>query len=102
MRLRRPSPRPWHAPRRPAALVAAVVLTLTAQGAAAAAAQADPAAASAKSSAKSSFASSFESDDPQVDWRNTVETGPDGEKKASGVDGGYSNGIPGNVTDKVT
>ncbi|NUS90383.1 MAG: glycoside hydrolase family 92 protein, partial [Streptomyces sp.] len=102
MRLRRPSPRPWHAPRRPAALVAAVVLTLTAQGAAAAAAQADPAAASAKSSAKSSFASSFESDDPQPDWRNTVETGPDGEKKASGVDGGYSNGIPGNVTDKVT
>ncbi|WP_055413916.1 MULTISPECIES: GH92 family glycosyl hydrolase [Streptomyces] len=102
MRLRRPSPRPWHAPRRTAALVAAVVLTLTAQGAAAAAAQADPAAASAKSSSKSSFASSFESNDPQPDWRDTVETGPDGGKKASGVDGDYSSGIPGNVTDKVS
>lgn len=98
MRLRRPSPRPWHAPRRPAALVAAVVLTLTAQGAAAAASRGEPAA----PALASSFESSFEPNDPQPDWRNTVETGPDGEKKASGVDGGYSSGIPGNVTDKVT
>ncbi|MEU7245176.1 GH92 family glycosyl hydrolase [Streptomyces sparsogenes] len=101
----RPS-RPGHILRRPAALVAAVALTLTAQGAAAAAPHAEPGAASGKSSSKpsfaSSFASSFEPSDPQPDWRNTVETGPDGEKKTSGVDGGYSSGIPGNVTDKVT
>ncbi|MFF5515447.1 GH92 family glycosyl hydrolase [Streptomyces coeruleorubidus] len=48
------------------------------------------------------FASSFESDDPVPDWLNTVDTDPDGGKRASGVDGGYSSGIPGNVTDHVT
>ncbi|MFE6287782.1 GH92 family glycosyl hydrolase [Streptomyces sp. NPDC057877] len=48
------------------------------------------------------FASSFEADDPAPDWRNTVDTASDGTKRASGVDGGYSSGIPGNVTDKVT
>lgn len=48
------------------------------------------------------FASSFESDDPAVDWRNTVDTASDGSKRASGVDGGYSTGIPGNLNDHVT
>ncbi|MFF7971062.1 GH92 family glycosyl hydrolase [Streptomyces sp. NPDC007905] len=48
------------------------------------------------------FASSFEAGDPAPDWLNTVDTGPDGSKRASGVDGGYSTGIPGNVTDHVT
>ncbi|MGV9761992.1 GH92 family glycosyl hydrolase [Streptomyces tricolor] len=48
------------------------------------------------------FASSFEADDPAPDWLNTVDTGPDGTPRASGVDGGYSTGIPGNVTDHVT
>ncbi|GGZ88411.1 GH92 family glycosyl hydrolase [Streptomyces echinoruber] len=48
------------------------------------------------------FASSFEADDPQPDWLNTVDTAPDGGKRASGVDGGYTSGIPGNVTDHVT
>ncbi|UXY32785.1 GH92 family glycosyl hydrolase [Streptomyces sp. HUAS TT20] len=48
------------------------------------------------------FASSFEADDPAPDWLNTVDTAPDGSKRASGVDGGYSTGIPGNVTDHVT
>ncbi|MFJ8795573.1 GH92 family glycosyl hydrolase [Streptomyces sp. NPDC102462] len=48
------------------------------------------------------FASSFEADDPAPDWLSTVDTGPDGTKRASGVDGGYSTGIPGNVTDHVT
>ncbi len=48
------------------------------------------------------FASSFEADDPAPDWLNTVETGPGGAKRAGGVDGGYSTGIPGNVTDHVT
>ncbi|GAB2594536.1 GH92 family glycosyl hydrolase [Streptomyces capparidis] len=81
---------------RAAALVAAVVLVVTAQGAAVAAPRA-PA-----TGPELSFASSFESGDPQPDWRDTVESGPDGEKRASGVDGAVSTGIPGNVTDRVT
>ncbi|ANP56447.1 alpha-mannosidase [Streptomyces griseochromogenes] len=48
------------------------------------------------------FASSFESGDPAPDWLNTVDTEADGSKRASGVDGGYSTGIPGNATDHVT
>ncbi|GLW48268.1 alpha-1 2-mannosidase [Streptomyces sp. NBRC 14336] len=48
------------------------------------------------------FSSSFESGDPAPDWLNTVDTAPDGSKRAAGVDGGYSSGIPGNVTDHVT
>ncbi|WP_234432556.1 MULTISPECIES: GH92 family glycosyl hydrolase [unclassified Streptomyces] len=48
------------------------------------------------------FASSFETGDPAPDWLNTVDSGPDGSKRASGVDGGYSTGIPGNVDDHVT
>ncbi|MGV9454021.1 GH92 family glycosyl hydrolase [Streptomyces sp. NPDC003635] len=48
------------------------------------------------------FSSSFESGDPAPDWLNTVETAPDGSKRTAGVDGGYSTGIPGNVTDQVT
>ncbi|MFP1624824.1 GH92 family glycosyl hydrolase [Streptomyces sp. 5K101] len=48
------------------------------------------------------FTSSFEADEKQPNWRNTVEVGTDGKKRSSGVDGGFSSGIPGNVTDKVT
>ncbi|MDJ0464231.1 GH92 family glycosyl hydrolase [Streptomyces sp. H27-C3] len=48
-----------------------------------------------------SFSSSFEEDEPQPDWRDTVEVEPDGRKRASGVDGGFGAGIPGNVTDRV-
>ncbi len=47
------------------------------------------------------FTSSFESGDPAPNWLNTVDTAPDGTKRASGVDGGYSTGIPGNVDDHV-
>ncbi|MEU8826550.1 GH92 family glycosyl hydrolase [Streptomyces sp. NPDC048636] len=83
---------------RTAALLAAVLLTVTAQGTAAAI----PRAPDTADRADRTFASSFEPDDPQPVWRDTVETGPDGKKKASGVDGGYVSGIPGNVTDKVT
>ncbi|GAB2717678.1 GH92 family glycosyl hydrolase [Streptomyces bullii] len=56
----------------------------------------------APAAADRGFASSFEADDPVPDWVNTVDTAPDGSKRASGVDGGYSSGIPGNVTDHVT
>ncbi|MFD6325121.1 GH92 family glycosyl hydrolase [Streptomyces sp. NPDC058442] len=48
------------------------------------------------------FASSFEPGEPSPDWLNTVDTAPGGRKRASGVDGGFSSGIPGNVTDHVT
>ncbi|MET9373635.1 GH92 family glycosyl hydrolase [Streptomyces sp. NPDC002992] len=47
------------------------------------------------------FTTSFESDENSPTWRNTVEVGADGTKRTSGVDGGFSSGIPGNVTDKV-
>ncbi|AZQ40753.1 glycoside hydrolase family 92 protein [Streptomyces cyaneochromogenes] len=56
----------------------------------------------APSAADREFASSFEAGDPAPDWLSTVDTAPDGTKRSSGVDGGYSSGIPGNVTDHVT
>ncbi|MGW5278071.1 GH92 family glycosyl hydrolase [Streptomyces collinus] len=76
-------------------LTAAFVMAAGAQGAAVAL----PARAAA---ADHEFASSFEAGDPAPDWLNTVDTGADGVRRASGVDGGYSTGIPGNVTDHVT
>src|SRR5919205_679383 len=48
------------------------------------------------------FTSSFEAGDPAPTWLNTVDTAPDGSKRASGVDGGYSSGVAGNVNDHVT
>ncbi|CAM5547917.1 alpha-1 2-mannosidase [Streptomyces spiroverticillatus] len=48
------------------------------------------------------FASSFEAGEPAPTWRDTVETDSRGRKTTSGVDGGESPGIPGNVTDRVT
>ncbi|MFD4971052.1 GH92 family glycosyl hydrolase [Streptomyces sp. NPDC058424] len=48
------------------------------------------------------FSSSFEAGDPAPDWLNTVDTAPGGGKRASGVDGGYSTGIPGDVDDHIT
>ncbi|MEU6534405.1 GH92 family glycosyl hydrolase [Streptomyces sp. NPDC047000] len=80
----------------PAVVLAAVfTLAIGSQGAAVAI----PAKAKA---ADREFASSFETGDPAPDWLNTVDTGPDGSARASGVDGGYSSGIPGSVDDHVT
>lgn len=76
-------------------LTAAFVMAVGAQGAAVALPGEEPA-------ADRSFASSFEAGEPAPDWLNTVDTAADGGKRASGVDGGYSSGIPGNVTDHVT
>ncbi|MFI5686524.1 GH92 family glycosyl hydrolase [Streptomyces sp. NPDC051636] len=76
-------------------LAAAFVMAVGSQGAAVALSAKAPA-------ADQEFASSFEPGDPAPDWLNTVDTGPDGARRASGVDGGYSTGIPGNVTDHVT
>ncbi|MFF9281773.1 GH92 family glycosyl hydrolase [Streptomyces griseosporeus] len=70
-------------------------MAVGAQGAAVALPREQPA-------ADRSFASSFEAGEPAPDWLNTVDTTPGGGKRASGVDGGYSSGIPGNVTDHVT
>ncbi|MEU6371739.1 GH92 family glycosyl hydrolase [Streptomyces sp. NPDC046909] len=49
----------------------------------------------APAAADRGFASSFETDDPPPDWLSTPE-------RASGVDGGWTTGIPGNITDDVT
>jgi predicted alpha-1,2-mannosidase len=51
--------------------------------------------------AESSFASSFETDDPQPAWTDTVETGPDGQPRADGVDGNVQVGIPGSLRERV-
>ncbi|MCH5672251.1 GH92 family glycosyl hydrolase [Streptomyces gilvus] len=76
-------------------LTAAFVMAVGSQGAAVALPEA-PAAADRE------FASSFEAGDPAPTWLNTVDTAPDGSKRASGVDGGYSSGVAGNVNDHVT
>ncbi|MEU6253498.1 GH92 family glycosyl hydrolase [Streptomyces sp. NPDC047043] len=76
-------------------ITAAFVMAVGSQGAAVALPD-------APSKADREFASSFEAGDPAPDWLNTVDTAADGSKRASGVDGGYSTGIPGNVTDHVT
>ncbi|KPI10492.1 alpha-1,2-mannosidase [Actinobacteria bacterium OK074] len=76
-------------------VVAAFALVIASQGAAIALP-------TRTAAADREFASSFEPGDPAPTWLNTVDTTPDGTRRASGVDGGYSTGIPGNVTDHVT
>ncbi|MGW8671181.1 GH92 family glycosyl hydrolase [Streptomyces niveus] len=89
------TPRPRLTQCRNAALVAAAsLLVVTAHSSAVA----QPAKAAAP---KDTFASSFEEGDTQPNWRNTVDTGPDGKKRSSGVNGEFNAGIPGNVTDRV-
>ncbi|MEV6781770.1 GH92 family glycosyl hydrolase [Streptomyces sp. NPDC051098] len=90
-------PRLRQSPLNAAALVAAASL-LVVTGQSAAVAQPAP---TARPAADREFTTSFEEDERQPDWRNTVEVGPDGKKRSSGVDGGFSTGIPGNITDKV-
>lgn len=59
--------------------------------------------ASNEESSNTDFFSSFEKDDPQPDWEDTVETTPNGDKKASGIDGNIQyDAIQGDITDKVT
>ncbi|MFJ8671613.1 GH92 family glycosyl hydrolase [Streptomyces sp. NPDC093589] len=48
------------------------------------------------------FTSSFEERDPAPTWLSTVETGPDGKKRADGVNGEFTSGIPGSVNDHIT
>ncbi|MFJ9828738.1 GH92 family glycosyl hydrolase [Streptomyces sp. NPDC101160] len=88
-----------HLPLRALSLAAsaALVLSLTP-----AVAQALPGGSDDSADTTREFSTSFEPDEVQPTWRNTVEVGPDGQKRASGVDGGFVTGIPGNVTDRVT
>ncbi|MFE3325448.1 GH92 family glycosyl hydrolase [Streptomyces sp. NPDC059176] len=88
-------PRTRHRLARTAALVAAASLLLATAPSAAVALP------TRTTERATEFSTSFEADETPPDWRNTVETGPDGKERSSGVDGGFSSGIPGNVTDRV-
>lgn len=79
--------------RRPAVLVVlALLATTTAQATATAAP--DP----GSEPRATEFASSFEADEPAPDWRDTVETGPDGTPRADGVTPGGGATTPGLTT----
>lgn len=73
---------------RPAALVAATLLALTAPGPAQAAPPQPP-------QGTAEFSSSFESGEPRPDWTDTVETGPGGKPRTSGVTPETTPGAPG-------
>ncbi|MEV0255070.1 GH92 family glycosyl hydrolase [Streptomyces sp. NPDC050732] len=84
---------------RPAAVIGAPALALAVVVAAQGAAVAEP---ERPPRTEREFASSFEAGEALPDWLSTVETGPDGRKKASGVNGEFSSGLPGSVNDHVT
>ncbi|WP_027929750.1 GH92 family glycosyl hydrolase [Amycolatopsis thermoflava] len=48
------------------------------------------------------FASSFEPGQPEPDWVDTVETGPDGRPLTAGVNGANGSAIPGDVRGRAT
>ncbi|WP_329127409.1 GH92 family glycosyl hydrolase [Streptomyces caniferus] len=73
--------RPLRGIARPAALAAAALLVITVPGPAGAAQAAPP----RKPPGATEFHSSFESGDPQPDWSDSVDTGPDGKPRAFGV-----------------
>ncbi|MFE9249095.1 GH92 family glycosyl hydrolase [Streptomyces sp. NPDC007088] len=81
----------------PAVVLGTAVLLLagTAQGATAATS-------AAPHRPSDTFRSSFEDGDPSPDWLSTADTDAAGHPRTSGVDGSYSSGIPGNVSDHVT
>ncbi|RLV09884.1 alpha-mannosidase [Streptomyces griseocarneus] len=91
----------WRNPGRPLALLVAALVVTATQSPQAASAMAAASAARADAAAQR-FSSSFEPGEPRPDWRDTVETGPDGRRKSAGVDGADTAGIPGNVSDRVT
>ncbi|MFJ9469574.1 GH92 family glycosyl hydrolase [Streptomyces caniferus] len=73
--------RPLRGIARPAALAAAALLVITVPDPAGAAQVAPP----RKPQGATEFRSSFESGDPQPDWTDSVDTGPDGKPRAFGV-----------------
>ncbi|RZU49302.1 putative alpha-1,2-mannosidase [Krasilnikovia cinnamomea] len=74
-----------------------VAAAAVACGGAASAAPTDPG-----ESGTGAFASSFEPGEPAPDWRDTVETGPDGAPRSGGVDGSVQVGLPGSLREHVT
>ncbi len=92
---RRSRQRHHHPPVAVGTLALALTLVVAAQGTTAAAPQKPP-------RPDREFASSFEEGEAQPDWVSTVETAPGGGKKASGVNGAFSSGLPGSVMDHVT
>ncbi|MFK0260399.1 GH92 family glycosyl hydrolase [Streptomyces angustmyceticus] len=82
--------RPLRGIARPAALAAAALLVITVPGPAGAA-QAAP----RKPREAAEFRSSFEAGDPQPDWTDSVDTGPDGKPRASGVEPRTAPAAPG-------
>ncbi|MFK0293167.1 GH92 family glycosyl hydrolase [Streptomyces sp. NPDC090442] len=76
---------------RPAALVAAALLALTAPGTTGPARAVTP----QPPRGTAEFRSSFEPGQPAPDWTDTVETGPDGRPKTSGVTPEKTPGAPG-------
>lgn len=85
-------------PSRPLAAVAAAALLLPLVAAMAAV----PTLGSAAAAEATEFRTSFEASDPEVDWVNEPEIGPDGEPWTRGVDGSSGGLITGDVTDRVT
>ncbi|MEU5581809.1 GH92 family glycosyl hydrolase [Streptomyces huasconensis] len=92
---RRSRQRHHHPPVAVGTLALALTLVVAAQGTTAAAPQKPP-------RTDREFASSFEEGEAQPDWVSTVESAPGGGKKASGVNGAFSSGLPGSVMDHVT
>ncbi|MFF4605082.1 GH92 family glycosyl hydrolase [Streptomyces sp. NPDC001339] len=76
---------------RPTALLAAALLVITAHGPARATSPQRP-------PESAQFTSSFEPGDPRPDWTDTVDTGPDGAPRASGVTPETSPAAPGMST----
>lgn len=83
--------RPLRGIARPAALAAAALLVITVPGPAQAAPPRKPQGAT-------EFHSSFESGEPQPDWTDSVDTGPDGTPRASGVSPQTAPAAPGMTT----
>ncbi|GAA0936706.1 GH92 family glycosyl hydrolase [Kribbella koreensis] len=91
--------------RRPLGLVTAVglVVTMSAMSSTSASAgsSASPAAEAQPAVSGSSFFTSFEPGQPQPGYTDAVETGPDGQPRAGGVEGPTPTGIGGSEMDKV-
>jgi predicted alpha-1,2-mannosidase len=88
--------------RRPRWNAALLSITLVASATAVSAGSTPAAAAPAAAAADAvTFASSFEAAEPAPDWTDTVDTEADGDKRADGIDGSTSSGIPGSVRGQV-
>ena len=87
--------------RRPRWNAALLSLTLVASATAVSAPAAAAPAAAPRADAIA-FASSFEADDAAPGWIDNVDIDADGDRRADGVDGSTSSGMPGGIGDQVT